>query len=648
VTEGSKTGVFALIAGAVALLAWVTTAKNTVDETAASQKDKVLFEKFNDPLDASSLKIVKFDTNKQATVEFEVTKDQKSGLWSIPSRDNYPADANKQMAEAATLFVGLKSLDVASEKRVDQQLYGVLEPNTQKEQGGDGVGMLVQMRDAKGNSLVDIIIGKETDDKKRFLRVPNEDVIYVANIDPRPLSTDFKQWIEDDLLKLSSNDIEQIGIRDYQIVPTNQGLAVSRNYEADLRLINANGQWEPIQITTYGPEGKGERKLTDQEQLSATKLNDMKSALDRVKLADVAKKPSGLAADLKADRTKLSNEAKESLAKRGFYPDPQQKEGDIVDFYSENGEIIVTLKNGVQYLLRLGGSAGADISQPIEKGEEAKISINRFLLVTCRLEESQIPPVDLEKVPETVEELKALEQLQKAAATGTQPLTPTPNPTPDQSVPPTPESQAKSEETPAKSDEAKPADDKSKGDNPAAETPSTEKPVEPPKDLATEPPKEEPKDPSKSISAVDPNKTVLVSAVSQEDAKGTESQPPATTEPPAAPAPTQATNPAPAAQASSEPTEQEWKERLEAKKDAVTKSNQRKLEERTEKLNSAKNKVAELNRRFADWYYIISEEDYSKLKMKLDDLIQPKTSASSAPAAPTNFGPPGLGGGFQP
>ncbi len=159
--EGSKTGVFALIAGAVALLAWATTPRNSVDPSATATRGKVLFESFKDPLDASWLKIVKFDQNQQATVEFEVAKDSKSGLWSIPSREGYPADASKQMAEAATLFIGLKSLDVASEKRSDQELFGVLEPSAQREQGGEGVGMLVQMRDSKNNMLVDIIIGKE-------------------------------------------------------------------------------------------------------------------------------------------------------------------------------------------------------------------------------------------------------------------------------------------------------------------------------------------------------------------------------------------------------------------------------------------------------------------------------------------------------
>ena len=628
--EGSKTGVFALIAGAVALLAWATTPRNTVDPSTTATMGKVLFEDFKDPLEAAWLKIVKFDPNQQATVEFEVAKDSKSGLWSIPSREGYPADASKQMAEAATLFIGLKSLDVASEKRTDQELFGVLEPSTQREQGGDGVGMLVQMRDSKNNMLVDIIIGKETDDKKRFLRAPNEDVIYVADVNTQPLSTDFKQWIESDLLKLSSNDIDSIGIKDYQLLPTQQGLALSRNYEADISFLSASGQWAPKQISTYGSEGKVDRVLKDDEQLNATRLNEIKSTLDRLILADVAKKPTGLAADLKGNRKQLGDEALVSLSKRGFYPDPQQKEGDVVEFYAENGELIVSLRNGVQYVLRLGGSAGADMSQPIGAGEEGKISINRYLLVTCRLDESKIPEAILEKVPETVEELKALEALKKEAGVavpgiGSIPFgTDAPMPAVPQSLDPQTPVTPPATETPVK--------------DPATTDPAVSPVAGDGTVPATEPPQPPANDPPKAplAGSASSSSTKLVSVRAQDG-----EQPPVEAASQQETQPTQDTTaPVPSAvdkSAEQDITEEEWKERLTVKKEEVAKSNQRKLEDRAEKLNLAKNKVAELNRRFADWYYIISEEDYRKLKIKEEDLIQPKSATPAPPTAPSGL-----------
>lgn len=621
-SEGQKTGIFAVIAGVVALLAWATTSRNAVVSTKETRKGQAIFEKFNDPLTAASLKLLRYDSSKEQMDEFEVSRDRKTGVWTIPSHESYPADASKQMADAATLFVGLKAMDVASEKREDQALFGVIAPDKQKEdQGGDGVGLLVQMRDEKGEMLADIIIGKDVDGnkKKRFVRIPSEDVIYVAELDTTPLTTEFKQWIEPDLLQLSSTDIETLGVRDYQILPTNQGQVLSRNYEADINYVTSNGQWEAIRVNTFDSDPPGVKTVGENEQLNTTKLNDIKSALDNLKIADVTKKPAGLAADLKGDRSKLTREVQESLARRGFFPNPNQKEGDVVDFFSKNGELIVTLKDGVQYLLRFGGSASADINAAVEEGKEESVSINRFLLVTARLDESKIPPAVLEKIPESVEELKAIEALKNAASNPTPALGPT-------------------SDTPVLKPEDAPKPESDKAAEPKAEEakPESSKTADEPKATSSEPAKEEP--PKSDQANRVKTAAKLISTTQEQEAKPAAKQETAT---PIAPAP--ATPAAP-----QEPTEEEWKERLEATKEKITKENSRKVEEREEKLKKAKSRVAELNRRFADWYYVVSEADFKRMRIPLTELIQPKAAggASGLPGAPGM--PGGFGGGANP
>ena len=105
-TESSKTGIMAAIAAVSMFLAWSTTTRNysTGISTAAARIKLPLFEKFADPLTAASLKIMKYDSDAEQYEEFEVAKD-RNGVWTIPSHENYPADANKQMSEAANLFV---------------------------------------------------------------------------------------------------------------------------------------------------------------------------------------------------------------------------------------------------------------------------------------------------------------------------------------------------------------------------------------------------------------------------------------------------------------------------------------------------------------------------------------------------------------
>lgn len=613
-TESSKTGIIAAIAAVSTFLAWSTTTRNysTGSSTATDRINQPLFEKFADPLSAASLKIVKYDSDAEQYEEFEVAKD-RNGVWTIPSHENYPADANKQMSEAANLFVGLKALNIASEKRDEHKMFGVLEPDKKKEaEGGDGVGELVQFRGEKGDVLADLIIGKvdATDTKKRFVRIPSEDVIYVVELNANPLSTDFKQWIESDLLKLSSNDIEGIGIRNYSLVKTGQGtLGLSQNYDADLSFNVRDGKWQPTNLLVYDGRVAKPKEMEPNEEVNAAKLNDMKSALDNLRIVNVAKKPAGVAADLRGE--KLQDSTLQALQRRGFFAS-QTSGTDSYELYAMNGDLQVTLKDGVQYLLRFGNGAGASF-EPVETeetkdGEAPKeVSINRFLLVTTRLDESKFPPPDLERVPESVEELKASEAAKKAAR---QPASPSgaaatePMPTePSAAVEPAgtepgaePAGAEPAAAEPANADQPKP----SEGETSEGEKPSGDQPA---------------KDPvAESVGAKTPTRFVSFQ------------------------------DPAPPAELS----EEEWKERLEAERERITKENQRKIDQRNDRLAVAKKRVAELNARFADWYYIVSDSEFKRLKIELADLITkkgvglPTPPATGLPGSVPGFNIPGL------
>jgi hypothetical protein len=620
VSESAKTGILAALAAVTALAAWSTTTRNftTLESNASARVNQALFEKFTDPLDAASLKIVKYNNDAEQYEEFEVAKDSRSGVWTLPSNENYPADANKQMSDAANLFVGMKVLNVASEKRDDHKLFGVLEPDKKKEaEGGEGVGMLVQLRNAKGDSLVDLIVGKEDaqDNKKRFVRVPTEDVTYVAEINTTPLSTDFKQWIESDLLKLSANDIETLGIRNYSLLPTNQNtLELVPNYDADISYNVRDAKWNAKSMTVYTDRRPSPKTLDESEELNANKLNEMKNALDNLRIVNVARKPAGVAADLKGEQ--LGEETKGALQRRGFFAQRSQG-GDAYEIFSMNGDLQVTLKDGVQYLLRFGKGAGASFepTETEEAGEDGqkKVSINRFLMVTARVDDSKFPEPELDRVPETVEELKALEAAKKAALA--------PKPAPQEPAPQEPA--PKPQEPPA----SEPKPEEPKPEEAKVQEPKTEEPK------AEEPKTDEPKQEPPPSSAARPNTSAEGKLVSFQD--------PAAQEPAAqAPAPQE---PAPQDSAK-ELTDEEWKERLEAEKERINKENQRKIDLRKDRYEAAKKRVAELNARFADWYYIVSDSEFQRLKIELVDLISKK--GVGLPNAPGAGFPGGLPGGL--
>ena len=648
--ENAKTITFAVVAAVLGLGAYASLPKVGVSEkdTVESVVGKPLFEKFTDPTVASTLKIVKYDSNQVRIAPFELARDKKSGAWIIPSHSSYPADAASQVSNVANAFIGLKILSVESTRADDQKLYGVVEPEAARLEAGEtNFGSLVRMQDDKGESLVDIIIGKPVrdDESKRYVRKVGSDAIYTANFDPTPLKTDFSAWIEGDLLKLSANDVDILAIRDYNIIPTQRGGGeLDRNFDATVSYSTKDNKWNADAITVYTEAGDVPRTLTAEEELNTTKLNEIKSALDNLKIVDVVRKPQGLAANLKADKELLDdNEKILSLYKKGFVP--VQTEAGGLDLLSSSGELVVTLKDGVQYLLRFGNAAENIDMVADEKAADASVALNRTLFVTARLDETRYPAPTLKDLPNTIEELNAMEDAAKAAMQG--PSDPSEmNDIQFAPVPPSPETEPSAAPT---NDEKMPA---AEGDEPAAEVPASEVPASESTETEVPSPDDAAASPAQSS-----NKKAVAPPVRlvafQEEAVEAPAEPAA---PSASETSTAATEPATAESVtetqdatSEQPqtpseTAEEAKERLEAAREKINKENQRLIDERNDKVEAAKKKAAELNARFAEWYYEISDADYKRMRIKLEELIQKKGSSPSPQGSAS--GTPDFGGGF--
>jgi hypothetical protein len=651
VNESTKTAIFAGVAAVLGLGAWWT-APRTADNGRSPTEGivgKDLFDKY-DPLAASTLKIVKVNEELGKVSDFEVTRDRDSGVWTIPSHFGYPADAAAQMSEAANTFINLKVLQVVSERRDEHALFGVVEPDLEKLQAGDqGVGLLVRLQDEKGDNLVNLLVGKPVKDKpgQRFVRIPGQDPIYAVAINTDPLSTDFSRWIESDLLKLSSNDIQTIGIRDYSILPSQDGSQVlSPNYDADLSFNTVDGKWSADRIVSYQGGNDAPRVIGENEQLNSTKLNEMKNALDSLKLVDVQRKPKGLASDLKVESSLLDDkESVLALVRKGFVPQKGKDGGS--EIYASSGELLVGLRDGVQYLIRFGNSREAQASDQEPAKDEApesnSLALDRYMLVTAKLDESKFPSPQLQQIPETYEQWLEMEARQKAAAAGPQisaPAEGAPAETP--AVPEAPASTPESTPEPVAGEEPSAED----GGAPpaAAKDPAPADQPQPEAGEGTEQPPAPDQPPAKDDGQAAKRRTSLRLVSYQPPGEGTAEapggqvdQPAASQQDPAAP------QEAPAADVPL--TDSEKKERLELAREKISKENQRLIDDRNERLESARKKVAELNARFADWFYVITDKEYKRLRAQLDELIQPKGAATpgSDPGAvrPGQFNLPG-------
>jgi hypothetical protein len=326
----------------------------------------------NEDIDVSAprrLRIVKFDRETADVREFEVA--EVEGVWSIPSKQNYPADATRQMAEAATALMDRKILRVAAETAQDHADLGVVDPlSSNLDAKATGVGTRVIMTDAEDDELVDMIIGKSVKgaEGQRYVRRSNQNVVYVVELDPSSLSTTFDDWIEDDLLKLNPFDIRRLFVNDYsadlELGLTPDGRLATRvkwdrRGEITLTYDNGEAKWAVAQLKKYDRQKKEmvEDKLADDEEVDQDALGKLRNGLDDLLIVDIARKPEGLSADLKAGEDFLKSDEAGDLVQKGF--SPVAINGNEPEILSSEGEIVCTLRDGVEYVLRFG-HAGAD------------------------------------------------------------------------------------------------------------------------------------------------------------------------------------------------------------------------------------------------------------------------------------------------
>lgn len=374
-----------------------------------------LFADFTDPASAKAMEIIEFDQDTATPHPFKVA--EIKGRWAIPSHDDYPADAARQLAEAAANMIDAKKLSVASTEESSYEEFGVIDPDPKKlSSGATGVGKRVTIQDKSNKPLADLIIGKAVEDKPdlHYVRIPGQTPVYVAAVKTDKFSTKFEDWIEKDLLKLNAFDVKQVGINDYS-VDILRGAIIPRS-QVSLGFDSKDSKWNLIELAEFKNGDFEPVKLSDQEELDSQKLNDMKTALDELKIVDVRRKPEGLAANLEGGEELAANqESVRSLQTRGFYLVPLE-EGGPPELYSNEGEVRCGMKDGVEYVLRFGRiAAGAKAEEEKKEGEEGEpaetaTGENRYIMVTAQFNEGLLEKPELEPLPEGPEAEKAADE----------------------------------------------------------------------------------------------------------------------------------------------------------------------------------------------------------------------------------------------
>ncbi len=597
--QTSKTIQFVVAAIATTVVAgfasWATQPSPISDF--ASLNEEFFPELSKDPNIAAAVRVVAYNETTASAKVFTV--EQKDGVWRIPSHHSYPADGKDRLAKTAASLLGTKRVALVSRVPTDHERLGVIDPLDDKAESLKGRGQRITLLKSGEVPVADLIIGKKVEGKESYyVRKPDEQKTYIADL-KIDLSTKFKDWVEDDLLKLERDQLVRLDSKHSEITDAGE-------LKEDVQTLTRDKAADPWKFAGIDEE---------KEELNKTDIDAMVGVLDNLKLVGVRERPRyegkqllqsdltvRLPKELSQNRQILQivvGQLRSSLEEKGFMVYQSQKSEEM-SLYSAAGELVASTNDGVQYHMNFGNVfSGSDdeieigAAEKTEGKKEEKKEVgpaddkapkfeddkqpegkkSRYLFVRASFDESVIGPKPMEPAKPEVPEGVSVDENGNVVEGKDEPKKEAPK-------------------TEAKPDAAKTEEKKDSGDDAGCEALQEEKKEEP----AKEEKKEESKKEEPKVEKKDP-------AEAKQD-ETPKPQPPKA-EPPKV-----------------DPVE-EYKKSLakyrldKAKYEVDTKSYEKKIE-------AGKKRVKELNDRFGNWYYVISAEDFDKLRLKRDQLVKAK------------------------
>ncbi|MCX4245743.1 DUF4340 domain-containing protein [Paraliomyxa miuraensis] len=299
---------------------------------------EALFPDFTDPTIATALSVVAWDEDEAKVVSFEV--EQKEGRWVIPSHNDYPADGTERMGKAAASFIDVEKDRYYGDDPANHAAFGVLDPDG-PEGKGDEKGQRITIKDASGTVLVDIIVGKQIEDRMGYyyVRMPSGDGskrVYGTKLS-LDISTKFEDWIEKDLLDVDRDDFISM-IYDPYTVDEVEGKVTGFNpikAQASDPTASSKQEWQSSEGTEV-PEGK---------QLDSMKVRQMLTQMANLKIVGVRPRPQV--------RNMIEQQIlAQDMKRKGFFIVPTAD--GRAQLYGNEGSLTAITEDGMVYSLLFG------------------------------------------------------------------------------------------------------------------------------------------------------------------------------------------------------------------------------------------------------------------------------------------------------
>ena len=392
--ENNKTILFILAAVACAALAFYTAPEARDPSAQGSKMGQALFESF-DPRAATGIEIVEVDEENIESKTFEVSQTEKGWFIKRPGKTDYPANADNQVKNVSSILFDLRIIDQAAEGAGEHASFGVLDPS-KANPSDTGIGKMIALKNSSGSNLAQLIIGNEVEglSNTRYVRKPEENAVYRVELqNVSDVTTKFVDWVEKDFLDLDKWNIKQVTFDNYEIKDGKIAASVKQTLDYD------NSEWK-LSGTA----------LSDDKELDKEKLDDMKDAFDDLEIIDVERKPEILISSLRkgsefvdANNVQQLQSSANSLIQKGFRPvNELGKDGKPLSYpngkpklkvVSQKGEVLVGMKDGVEYVLRFGETYRGP------EDDENSTGDSRYIYAFARVNENLLEQPVLEAVP---------------------------------------------------------------------------------------------------------------------------------------------------------------------------------------------------------------------------------------------------------
>ncbi|MEC8420347.1 MAG: peptidylprolyl isomerase [Verrucomicrobiota bacterium] len=399
--ENNKTILFILAAAACVALAFYTAPEARDPSAQSSKMGQALFESF-DPRAATGIEIVEVDEENIESKTFEVSQTEKGWFIKRPGKTDYPANADNQVKNVSSILFDLRIIDQAAEGAGEHASFGVLDPSKANPSDA-GIGKMIALKNSSGSNLAQLIIGNEVEglSNTRYVRKPEENAVYRVELqNVSDVTTKFVDWVEKDFLDLDKWNIKQVTFDNYEIKDGKIAASVKQTLDYD------NSEWK-LSGTA----------LTNDEELDKEKLDDMKDAFDDLEIIDVERKPEILISSLRkgsefvdANNVQQLQSSANSLIQKGFRPvNELGKDGKPLSYpngkpklkvVSQKGEVLVGMKDGVEYVLRFGETYRGP------EDDENSTGDSRYIYAFARVNPNLLEQPVLELVPEPLEQPK--------------------------------------------------------------------------------------------------------------------------------------------------------------------------------------------------------------------------------------------------